>query len=48
MITAYRVRDAHPPTDPGLGDGRTMQRRESDRVSWDFERVRSLMIEGTA
>ena len=48
MITAYRARDAHPPTDPGLGDGRPMQRRESDHVSWEFERVRSLMIEGTA
>ena len=44
MITAYRPRDVHPPT----GHGRNAHRREIDRVSWEFERVRSLMIEGAA
>ena len=44
MITAFRPRDAHPPT----ADGRTLSEREFDHVSWEFERVRSLMIEKTA
>lgn len=44
MITAFRSREAHPPT----ADGRTLSEREFDHVSWEFERVRSLMIEQTA